>query len=311
MRQARRNADGFTLVELLVVIAIIGILIALLLPAVQAARESARRMSCLNNLHQLGTAVAQYMEAHSDCLPIGCPGPAKHGLFTALLPYLEQGPLYKDLDLDNSHRSTYDEPHRYTVLDVYVCPSWPYPHFYRDMESTGMNGAITTYQGVGGSFRGSQPAQDERYTSSDHGKLPKNGLFGWQIVRRDRDIKDGLSNTLCIGEFVHVDQNPGSDFADPPGNVRSWILGASSDSSQPGPFAFKVIMHKPNAEVDRTPVSGTGVPYNWLPLGSFHSGGLNFLLGDGSATFLMETIDLTTYKQLATCNGLEPAQVPR
>jgi len=94
--------------------------------------------------------------------------------------------------------------------------------------------------------------------------------------------------------------------------VRRCILADTLSASTPerGMFALKGIMHQPNAEVDRVPASGTGVHFNWLPMGSFHHGGVNFLLGDGSAKFLLETIDLTLYKQLATCNGREPAQVP-
>jgi len=323
MGRARRSAGGFTLVELLVVITIIGILIALLLPAVQQARESARRASCLNNLKQIGDGLHQYMEAHRECLPVGCPGDARHGLFTALLPFIEQEGMYHDeqeanwpeakLDLDGSHRNTYQEPHRYTELELYICPSWPYDHVYpsnANLPEDEMKGALTTYQGVAGSFRGTSPAQDEAFTDSTRGPIPKNGLFGWDLIHRDRDVKDGLSNTLCVGEFVHMDQNPNSPYKEPPGNVRAWILGATDTPDERGMFALKVIMHQPNAEVDRVPASGTGVPFNWLPMGSFHHGGLNFLLGDGSAKFLLETIDLTLYKQLATCNGREPAQVP-
>jgi len=323
MRKARRRADGFTLVELLVVITIIGILIGLLLPAVQKARESARRISCTNNLKQIGDGLHQYMEAHRECLPVGCPGDARHGLFTALLPFIDQASMYRDeqegnwpepkLDLDSSHRNTHQEPHRYTELEIYICPSWPYDHVYpsnANLPEDEMKGAITSYQGVAGSFRGTGPTEDEPFTDSRRGPIPKNGLFGWDIIKRDRDVKDGLSNTLCVGEFAHLDRNPSSPYSEPPGNVRAWILGSTVTEDERGSFAFKVVMHQPNAKVDRVPASGSGAPFNWLPMSSFHHGGINFLLGDGSVTFLLESIDLTLYKQLATCNGREPAQVP-
>ncbi|MCP4590129.1 MAG: DUF1559 domain-containing protein, partial [bacterium] len=96
MKTANR---GFTLVELLVVITIIGILIALLLPAVQAAREAARRMQCSNNLKQLGLAVHNYVSIYSEHFPLGCMGYERHGLFTAMLPFLEQDVVHDKLDL--------------------------------------------------------------------------------------------------------------------------------------------------------------------------------------------------------------------
>jgi len=86
----RRDSHGFTLVELLVVIAIIGILIALLLPAVQAAREAARRLQCTNNLKQLGMATHNYAAQYSGRFPAGTTGPHRHGLFTYILPFIEQ-----------------------------------------------------------------------------------------------------------------------------------------------------------------------------------------------------------------------------
>src|SRR5690349_14786645 len=102
MKKSRRHAGGFTLVELLVVIAIIGVLVALLLPAVQAAREAARRSQCSNNLKQIGLGVQNYMSSKKDRLPLGYEGKttsfSKRHLFTAILPYMEQQSIYNQID---------------------------------------------------------------------------------------------------------------------------------------------------------------------------------------------------------------------
>ncbi len=295
-----RRPRGFTLVELLVVIAIIGILIALLRPAVQAAREAARRMQCANNLKQMGLALHNYATAHGGYFPFGTPGAGQHGLFTHMLPYLERKTLYDQLDLKCETYTTFNEPHRFDIVSCYVCPSWPHPSLYRD--ST-FPGALTTYQGSAGAYPTESP-----YQSSGAGNIPRNGMFGWAFARSIAQVKDGLSNTLAIGEFVHIDsESPGGSiawWAQPPGAVRPWVFAGASD---PGLYASKVLVYAINAKVNR----GTdGIPYNHLPMGSYHPGGAQFLVGDGSAAFLSETILLDTYWKLATVDRGEVANLP-
>jgi prepilin-type N-terminal cleavage/methylation domain-containing protein/prepilin-type processing-associated H-X9-DG protein len=298
----RRFPRGFTLVELLVVIAIIGILIALLLPAVQAARESARRAQCTNNLKQIGLALHEYATVHKEHLPVGSPGNAKHGLFSSMLPYLEQQPLHDQLDLEGTTRDTFDEPHRYTQLAVYVCPSYPFPPIYRNMANSHMNGAITTYQGNGGTIRSS----NQPVTPAGHGDFALNGVFGWQMFRALRDIRDGTSNSLAVGEFVQRDFQ-GGQFQVAPGNTRAWIMGGTRTPAN-GSYACKVMQHPPNVQIDRV---ADGVDFNHLPMGSFHPGGLNFVMCDGSVQFISESIDFEQLRDLATVNGNEIAQLPR
>ncbi|MEA1949870.1 MAG: DUF1559 domain-containing protein, partial [Planctomycetota bacterium] len=120
----RLSKRGFTLVELLVVIAIIGILIALLLPAVQAAREAARRMQCGNNLKQMGLAIHNYADAYEGKFPIGSPAPARHGLFSALLPYLEMNDIHDLCAWDLSTFDPANEKVRFEVIPAYHCPSY-------------------------------------------------------------------------------------------------------------------------------------------------------------------------------------------
>ena len=125
----RPSRRAFTLVELLVVIAIIGILIALLLPAVQAARESARRSECTNHLKQLGLALHNYAGTYGEFLPPGSPDSLRHGLFTAMLPFLEHANIHDQIDLEGI---PHDDPMRYTPIAEYTCPSFPGPVVYTD-----------------------------------------------------------------------------------------------------------------------------------------------------------------------------------
>jgi len=289
----RRRRSGFTLVELLVVITIIGILIALLLPAVQAAREAARRMQCSNNLKQMGLAIHNYMSSHREYFPSGSPGPGKHGLFTHMLPFLEQKTVYDDIDW-----SVYpnESGHFYTQIPPYVCPTYPHPAVNRDLDPWWHNGAMTTYQGVGGVIlSGSQAV-----VVSPSGDMPYNGIFGYGIVHRVSDVTDGLSNTLAMGEYVHKSPN-----AAQPGKVRAWIMGAPTTYS--GSYAFKVVELNVNSGV-HTEIPG--VPFTHLPLGSYHPGGANFLVADGSVHFLSESVVLDVYYGLATIDEGENVQAP-
>ncbi len=295
----RRPLHGFTLVELLVVITIIGILIALLLPAVQSAREAARRMQCSNNLKQMGLALHNYAAAQREYFPIGGVGPAKHALFTAMLPYLEQQALHDALDLLGTTKNTLQEPHRYTPVPAYTCPSWPHETLNRGMSLSYQNGALSTYQGIAGAYPTVAPV-----TAAGHGAIPQNGMFLWGAPRRISEVRDGLSNTLAISEFVQIDLKGGT-YATPPGNVRPWILGATEDTSK-GLYAMKVAVHPLNSRFDR---SSDSVPFNHLPFGSSHPGGGNFAAADGSVHFLSDSMSFDEYRYLVTVAGGDIAAI--
>jgi len=280
---------GFTLVELLVVIAIIGILIALLLPAVQSAREAARRMQCTNNLKQMGLAIHNYMDTYREHFPAGRPETGTrtrcHALFTQMLPYLEHKNVYDDLDLDGN---TLTGKHRFTVIPEYICPSYPNEPVFGDNPDSYWHGAETTYQAVGGTIY----SEDQEVVTSIYGDMPNNGVFGWRFWRRISQVGDGLSNTLAIGEFVQRDEG-----AALPGNVRPWMLGDNGGNAS---YTFKVVQYSINAGLNRG--DPDAVPFNHLEMCSHHPGGANFLVADGSVHFLQETMQLTVYRALATCD---------
>ncbi len=297
----RKKLTGFTLVELLVVIAIIGVLVALLLPAVQSARESARRSQCTNNLKQMGLAIQNFASAHGGELPPGNPGPALQGLFSYMLPYLELENAYSQLDLEDksAHHSTRESnnPVRFLAVKAYFCPSFDSDQlFYSATAGSYQLGAITTYQGVCG--RIDEEEAGVELTDSPFGDLPDNGAFGWEFRRRLSEVTDGTSNSLAIGEFVHRDKIAGV-FKDPPGNVRPWILG---DNGTIGTYAVKVAELPPNIEIDRV---ADGVSFNHLPMGSFHPGATLFVRVDGSVNSIIDGVDLVVYQALATVNGGE------
>jgi prepilin-type N-terminal cleavage/methylation domain-containing protein len=287
-----RKVGGFTLVELLVVIAIIGVLVALLLPAVQAAREAARRIQCANNVKQLGLAIHNYVSVHKGFFPIGSRGSLRHGLFTGLLPFLEEGNIFEQLDLSGD---TSVEPHRYTEISGYLCPSYPYDTTIRNYEPS-MDGSLTTYQGVGGTYDGTQPFAGD----SHYGEMPFNGIFMWGKPRRLRDVTDGTSHTLAMGEFVQrdIDENIYAS------NVRAWVLGANFEF---GSYAFKVLQYQLNTPINR---ADDLIPFNHLPMGSHHPGGAHFLVADGSVHFFTDLIEFDVYRGLSTCGMGELIQVP-
>ena len=179
---------GFTLVELLVVIAIIGILIALLLPAVQAAREAARRTQCINNLRQMGIGLHLYHDVHAafppggvEWRPSGNTTNKQLAWSAFLLPYIEQRLLYARLDLPTPFDSPANAPAAATVLPLYLCPSSLQSE--RRVEGRGR----CDYGGIYG----------ERITGPNQ---PPKGPMLYDIAIRIVDIRDGTSTTLIISE---------------------------------------------------------------------------------------------------------------
>jgi prepilin-type N-terminal cleavage/methylation domain-containing protein len=323
LANAAHGRRGFTLVELLVVIAIIGILVALLLPAVQSAREAARRSQCTNNLRQMALAAQNYA-AKGKALPVGYGRTLAHvrasasfikeGLFTFLLPHMEEQDTYDtvnfDYYLDNPRPNYYDDPARNIVVASYVCPDWPDarvtltapPNYEYQL------GAVCTYSGVGGAVRNA----GEKLIASGFGPIPNNGAFTVKqeivsvfsrplvgVPRTLSQITDGQSNSFLIGEFVHRDCEFGRFKEEAPGNVRPWYISGFSDA----PYSFKILENPPNVCVSR--FDPDFIQFNYLPMGSFHPGITQFAFIDGSVHIVSDDVDLVVYKDFATVNGSE------
>ena len=310
---------AFTLVELLVVITIIGILIALLLPAVQAAREAARRMQCTNNLKQIGLALHNYHDAH-NVLPFGAGYQiAMTGTWaTFILPYMELQGLYDTIDFRSDMGGTKNAAAAMTVLPAFACPSDPIAaspiltdRIQENMPPYGSN--PVTAMGLWYPACIGPTTPDYCLYSSDpaacqgcnYGNWPGgfctaakltgeacfSGMFGRSTVCVCFSmVKDGLSNTLMVGETLPSQNQYNCVFC----NDR--------------PVAST---HIPlNTMADMT-IDPSGLAYvRASGFKSMHSGGVNFAAGDGSVHFLSETIDYLLFNRLGSRNGGETVSIP-
>lgn len=185
---------ALTLVELLVVVAVIGVLIALLLPAIQKVREAANRAACLNHLKQLGLALHAYHDANGS-FPPGVTADTsdlrdgKHSGLVFVLPYLEQQPLYQRYDFSAAWRAPANLPVAQTRVALFLCPAGP----NQLTEDGGVPGAMTHYAFSKGNYA---------YLSRDASIRPGAGLFDVNTARRLTDVRDGTSQTFAMGEAV-------------------------------------------------------------------------------------------------------------
>ena len=302
---------AFTLVELLVVIAIIGMLVGLLLPAVQQAREAARKIQCSNKIKQLGLAAHNYATSMQDRLPPGSGEEAlgamksRYALFTFLLPFIEQNGLYQQIDQKQPCREYYlNTGHEIaaTLVPDYICPDWGEDPISRTKNH--LFGALSLYNGVAGAIRtaseGRTPTPTSQIMKRQVGDVPRNGLFeiGSKGIKFGQ-VKDGLSNTLMFGEIPAPKVRQCSEWNTYPYYARGWICGGVDTSTQPF-YSAKVCEYPINK-----PENKTGI-MNHQSFGSGHPGGSQFAFGDGSVQFLSEGIDFVLYRDLATRSGEEP-----
>ncbi len=292
MKEKRTHRPGFTLIELLVVIAIIAILIALLLPAVQQAREAARRLSCKNNLKQLGLGLHNYQDTHG-CFPPGYvykPGTVGNNSgfswITMILPMLDQANLYNQFDLEEPVFSAVNRIPREQHLPALLCPSDPVSgNGFIEMGSAAERYAMGCYVGNFGP------------PDLDATQEKRTGMFSRNSATRSRDVTDGLSNTLCAGERQNGVFRTGAAHGNHFEYETTWA-GAVREITDPtddhGHMVLFQTGHVPNAPTsDDRDVSAP------------HVGFAQFLLGDGSVRLIGSSIDFGIYTALGTISGGE------
>jgi prepilin-type N-terminal cleavage/methylation domain-containing protein len=302
-----RRARGFTLIELLVVIAIIAILIALLLPAVQQAREAARRTACRNNMKQLGLALHNYHD-NFKVFPYAWGG--NEELWTAMiLPYMDQAPLYNTLVWKiNGADEPANETACATLLEILRCPSMARAEHWDTYN--GIVGRVPiSYRCVADSLAASddnstRPAPYNTPTYPSLERVPLDGVMFGQSKIGIKDIIDGATNTLLLGESYtdpdFVKDNQGMDYWAFFGNqIDTWSWGriTGTEYSEAAGSTVVPINSRLNPQIH-------GVLME-MSFGSYHTGGAFFTMGDGSVQFLSENIDLGTYRKLGSRAGGE------
>jgi prepilin-type N-terminal cleavage/methylation domain-containing protein/prepilin-type processing-associated H-X9-DG protein len=302
-RRSQRSLDGFTLVELLVVVSIIGVLIALLLPAVQAAREAARRGACANNQKQIGLAITNYEGAYNKFPPgrVGCDNTGDYtsvsvcppGLtpeqktaasgFVEILPQLELQALYDMLAIRHgglwnkniADLGWYSDDNKSWGIkkrpQVYICPS-DTSNSISDVY-VGVLAATGSYAFVNGTLGPEDPAKAVKFEN--------NGLFLYVHKRKAKEVEDGLSNTMMLGEVALADTYESS-------NVWTYAL-ANADCLRSTANPLNTI---PGAGQVKDRQNGA--------FGSQHPSGAIFCFGDGHVEFLADNVSFPLYQEMST-----------
>lgn len=329
-----KHRHGFTLVELLVVIAIIGVLVGLLMPAVQQARESARRMQCTNNLKQLSVACHIYHDTYGTFPPAWNSGGQWSGL-SRLLPFIEQGPLEAAIDWGTSYTAYQSNGSASNILNVGV----PLPAVELDMfkcpSEVNLRSVDVTGDGDPDHFPSNYAMSHGTFLVYD-GAQSGDGAFGANRFTRIAEFADGTSNTMALSEVnaftrfysgTDYDNSTGipslSDVAGlinsnvtsgtAPGGHTQWVSGNVQQTGYTAFFTPNTIFNidgrlqpadfvnnsEGAGDLDQNPCMGA------VTARSFHPGVVNVAFVDGSVSKVTETVDLNVYRTIATRFGGE------
>ncbi|MDR2440881.1 MAG: DUF1559 domain-containing protein [Planctomycetaceae bacterium] len=324
-----RSSGAFTLVELLVVIAIIGVLIALLLPAVQAAREAARRMKCSNNQKQLVLGLHNYHDVHQ----VFPPDNMGQSFRVPLLDFIEQTGVRSQITTDHGVGAT----EQYFIVPVYLCPSNSQTKATMGNPTYSVGRAISHYFGIAGATGGQESETDTNLFSYEYKNMKKDkGLAADNgVIRRFRgitlaEITDGTSNTFAVSEIswdYYKGYHPWYMGSDGNGQMlystksvgRKWkfntfktITGDGTDTSDSNniinDYSLKTDNDSEVYEMDFAKIGSASHSYG--PFGSNHPGGLIGGLCDGSVRFIGDVIADQPRVDYASCNDGRVAILP-
>lgn len=319
---------GFTLVELLVVIAIIGVLVSLLLPAVQQAREAARRMSCTNNLRQMALACHNYHDTFLSFPPARLSTNPNYGHMVGLLPFIEQGNVAEMFDRSKGFDDPYHQPISNLQIGLIQCPSTPdqgqikirkssstgnhYGEFVTTSGTTSDPGDASILTGTRLDYWVNHFISAPAYEMVNPGAGRPNPIFVRGKDVRMASVTDGLSNTTMLLEHAGYDKHyvkgvgmpmPDTDVTlDQPGAWGTWL----------GWAAFQIQTYNNYTPATYPTDSGTPVGIqcavncnNSQGIFGFHPGGANVAMGDGSVRFLAESMSPKTLLFLVSRDGNE------
>ncbi|WP_425617076.1 DUF1559 domain-containing protein [Anatilimnocola sp. NA78] len=301
-----KTKRAFTLVELLVVIAIIGVLVALLLPAVQAAREAARRMSCSNNLKQIGLALQNYHDTvlafpygGTDGIKRSTPAMNDISWHVRVLPFIEQNAVYDKVNWGVAYNNAANTPIMHIQIKGYFCPSQSIVRSGSSGEkdaAQSVAGFTTHYYGVNGP-QGTNATTGQVYTnhpntSSGHGDIAGDGVLNTYEASNMAAVTDGTSNTFLVGEISFQKALQPTAHS-----LRVWTRGGGSTTTT---SATKNI----EFPINSTPYNGSN-NFNDISFGSQHPAGALFGLVDGSVRLVSQNIDMSIYQAMASRSGGE------
>ncbi|WP_339907374.1 DUF1559 domain-containing protein [Symmachiella dynata] len=295
-----RNQRGFTLIELLVVIAIIAILVALLLPAVQQAREAARRTQCKNNLKQIGIALHNYLDTHGR-FPPGRLRTPRTGWCTLILPFLERTNLQNDYDFDYDYWDRENEAATQQLVSLFVCPSTPggarlIPNdtagTINDIGEPPTESMVGDYQALVGYY-------DIQIT-------PNSGSGMLHINKgRPRHVLDGLTNSIAVSELAGRPDYWAGGVKQPDSSKVSyfneWGMWAAPQRIFPSGYTHDGLTKFGPCVVNCSNLEG---------IYSFHPGGSHVLMGDGSAHMIGESIPVDLVMKMISVDDGEVIQLP-